>query len=328
MPTSPIVVGSSFYLNVGNNGSGVKDEYLRQTRRWTEAVKAAGYRPFLELKHLGLVTRERLDELKSAVDLFTLHVQYLERPGKSNTTLNLVDPSDRAAIETDPQTANAFDLIRPALVSFHCGFSAVEIGTAPPGDHNYALTPVLSREETFSRINDSLDTVISYFRRKGYANRILIENLDYTSGGGLGCGSAYEHVCEKDFILELLAKPEIGSLLDIAHSLISANNLIRGYTPQHLARALYNSGKLAQIHLNAPQREDGDVFDMHLPFYTDEDVVNTLRTILRMHKNDTDRKDPLFITIEPSASVCESDPEEAVYKQGCELLKLLKAVYG
>ena len=62
---------------------------------------------------------------------------------------------------------------------------------------------------------------------------------------------------------------------------------------------------------------------MHLPFYSDAEVVETLLAIMRLHRNNPGRTESLHITIEPSSDVCESDPETAVFTQGMELLKIL-----
>jgi len=328
MPHSPVMVGSSFYLNVGRSDASVRRSYLEQTARWTSAVRNAGYRPFLELKHMGLINEERIAELRPLADMFTLHLQYLERQGKPYNTMNLVDPKDRAAIEGDDQISNALSVLSPALISVHCGFSALEIGSAPPDDNNYAVTPVLPRAEVFADISKTLDLAWGCFKTRGYGQKVLIENLDYRPPCGLGYGSAYEHVCEPDFILELLKKDHVGSLLDIAHSVIAGNNLSPGFLPWDFARSLYASGKLVQMHLNSPKMEDGQLLDMHLPFYESDAVVSTLFAILCLHNTDHARTEPLFITVEPSAPVCEKDPETAVYHQGMELLDMLDAVYG
>ncbi len=329
MSNSRVVIGSSFYLNVGRSDPGVRRNYLQQTKLWAQAVRRAGYPFFLEIKHLGLIDAERMAELRDITDTFTLHLQYLSRPGKAYNTLNMVDPADRGAIKGDVQIANAFSQLRPKLVSVHCGFSAVEIGTAPPDDHNFAVTRVLSRSETATGIKDTLNIAAGCFAGMEYRSPILIENLDYRPGDpGLGMGGAYEHVCEPDFIFEVLrGNPNVCSLLDVAHGIIAAANLHVKYKINDLAAKLYESGALYQLHLNAPKRDDGGMLDMHLPFYKDTEVVQTLLTVMRLHKANVSRETPLFITIEPKVSDCETDPFNTVYLQGMELLKLLRSSY-
>lgn len=315
-------VGLSYYLNVGKNEPRIKQAYLEQTRRLAAEVNAAGRPFFLELKHLDLVNPEAIAELKPMADMFTMHLQYLNRPGKEDTTLNLADLKDRYAIAKDGQVKEAFRLMDPALVSVHCGFSTEDIGVAPPDNSNYAKSPVLSAELVRSRIDKTVVIASEYFGTLGHKSPLLIENLDYHPAiQGLGFGGAYEHVCEPGFILSVLgSNSRTAMLLDIAHSIISSNAL--GFDPVKFATALFETNKLKQLHLNAPLRQGCNMLDMHLPFYTDSEVVAILKKVLSLHHAER----PLFVTIEPSVGQCEKDPEEAVYRTGMELIDIVESL--
>ena len=297
-----IHIGTSFYLNVGQKDLAVRNAYLDQTRRASDAVRTSGRKFFVELKNINLVTEDRMEELRPLADMFTMHLQYLNKKGEAGVTLNLVNMEDRKALQEDEAVTRAFGLMDPKLISVHCGFSAEEIGVAPPDGHNYALSPVLSRGEILSRIGGTVNLAALMFERMGYKGPILVENLDYRPAQeGLGTGGAYEHVCDPTFISQVLADNwRAGMLLDIAHSVISGHNSTPKFSALGFAKEMVATGKLWQLHCNAPKWESGEARDMHLPFYRDKEVVSMLDNILALnHEKGTERQ-PLFVTIEPS----------------------------
>jgi uncharacterized protein (UPF0276 family) len=149
----------------------------------------------------------------------SMHVQYLHEHD-NGTTLNLV-PDETKEIISDENSDfyKAFDFLDPFVVSFHLGFSSKLVGTEGIDDHNYAIGEVLSKEEVFKSIVESLHVVSKMLRERGYKGKILIENLDYHPTG------AYEYVCESEFISKMAKKRRCGVLLDIAHTIISAHEL-------------------------------------------------------------------------------------------------------
>ena len=76
------------------------------------------------------------------------------------------------------------------------------------------LSPTLTAGEIIDRSQKAVDWV-----RKEYAGPLAVENYNYYPTG------LYEHICRPDFIAEFLEKLDLGLLLDLAHTTVSAANL-------------------------------------------------------------------------------------------------------
>jgi uncharacterized protein (UPF0276 family) len=101
---------------------------------------------------------------------------------------------------------------------------------------------------------------------------LLIENLDYCPEG------AYEHVCEPEFISEVLKRVDCGLLLDLAHARVSADWL--GYDIlDYLDRLPLD--RTTELHLSSPRPIDGRLDDGHHELTdTDFEILDrVLRTI-------------------------------------------------
>jgi uncharacterized protein len=131
-------------------------------------------------------------------------------------------------------------------LSLHLGFSAEEVSFA---GHMLPRSTVLDRETCRERFLGALNIV-----RDGIGVPLLLENLDYCPEG------AYEHVCEPDFIAEILNELDCGLLLDLAHARVSADWL--GYDIEDYLDALPLE-RVMQIHLSGPRHVGDHLDDSH-----------------------------------------------------------------
>ncbi|MBI4838269.1 MAG: DUF692 family protein [Nitrospirae bacterium] len=133
------------------------------------------------------------------------------------------------------------------LFSFDLGPAAEKVGIQ---DYYYvAGSEVLSKAE----IKRAIRAKLLYVKQR-YRGDIAIENLNYFPT------PAYEHVCEAEFINEIVMENDVYMVLDIAHAVISAHNLgINKY--DYLQKMPFN--QIKEIHLSAPGIQDGHWRDLH-----------------------------------------------------------------
>jgi uncharacterized protein (UPF0276 family) len=113
-----------------------------------------------------------------------------------------------------------------------------------------AVSPTLSREETEARIGATVSELTLLTGRE-----ILLENMDYGPTGAL------EYVWEPQFLRACAEAWGCGTILDIAHAIVSAAPL--GLTTKSYLEALIGETAhlVRSIHVNAPCNG----LDMHLP---------------------------------------------------------------
>ena len=134
------------------------------------------------------------------------------------------------------------------FLGFHFGYSAVEVEKRHGPD--VAVTPMLPCEETAARIGATVAELAALTRKV-----ILLENMDYGPTGAL------EYVCEPQFIRACAEAWGCGTILDIAHAMVSAAPLGRT-TESYLEALIAETVHLIRsIHINAPLNG----LDMHLP---------------------------------------------------------------
>ncbi len=141
-----------------------------------------------------------------------------------------------------------FDEVVPALrdmglqlFSFDCGPAAREVRIE---DHTYiANSDVLTRDSLMSLTAERITHI-----RDRLGCRLAMENLNYYPT------DAYKHVCEPDFIAEIVRSNDVGFVLDLAHAVVSAHNF--GITPNAYLSALPLE-RVVEIHLSAPGMRDG-----------------------------------------------------------------------
>jgi len=133
------------------------------------------------------------------------------------------------------------------MFSFDIGPAAEKIKTE---DYYYiARSEVLSKDEIRKIIRQRLK-----FIREKFHGDIALENLNYFPT------SAYSHVCESNFISDIVRDNEVYMVLDIAHAIITVNNMeVDKY--EYLASLPLN--KVKEIHLSAPGVKDGKWRDLH-----------------------------------------------------------------
>jgi uncharacterized protein (UPF0276 family) len=131
--------------------------------------------------------------------------------------------------------------------SLHLGFSAEDIEFN--GSVNRALSETLPPEVIYERACIVLNQL-----KQLVMLPVLVENLDYIPE------SAYETICQPQFISRVLAETNINLLLDISHARISAaalNMPARAYLeqlPLELVR---------EVHVNRPTWRGRQMWDAH-----------------------------------------------------------------
>jgi len=218
----------------------------------------------------------------------SMHVQYIHELDK-NITLNLVSDEVKEILkDKNSSIYKLYDALNPFAVSFHLGFSSKKIGVEGIDNHNFAIDEVLSEEEVFKSIQESLDIIKDVLSERNYQGMILVENLDYHPTG------AYEHVCKPEFISKIARNTGCGVLLDIAHAIISAYEFKMDVT-DFVKRI--GIDLIREVHVNSPLRKNGNWYDINEPFYSSEDAKKILKLILK----ESSSKD-LYLNIE-----CDKD---------------------
>lgn len=188
-------------------------------------------------------------------------------------------------------TVRMIERLHVPWLSIHLGFSAEEVvfdGCMKPA------SALLFREQLFSRLCQHIKALA-----QALPVPLLIENLDYNPGG------AYEYICEPNFITDVLEETNVGLLLDLAHTRVSANRLRVDITDylDHLPLQ-----RVVQLHISGPRWQDNSLVDVHEPLL-DEDY-QLLKSILEITT--------------PKALTLEYRKDKAALKQ--QLFKLAEIV--
>ena len=123
---------------------------------------------------------------------------------------------------------------------------------------------LLSKSELEKKVHSRLSYVKSKFN-----GDIAMENLNYYPT------TAYSHICEAEFISDIIRKNDVYMVLDIAHAVISAHNM-------EIDRYEYLSSlpldRVKEIHLSAPGIKDGKWQDLHeIPTIDEYKILNFIR---------------------------------------------------
>ena len=261
---------------------------LYNERSRADYQKLARKIDFIEIKNLEINLLQSKKDILSKFPI-SMHVQYLSKQEKP-TTLNLVSEETKEIIsDENSDLYRAFDFLNPFVVSFHLGFSSKIIGTKGIDNHNYAVGEVLSEEEVFESITESLNIISKMLRRRGYDGEILIENLDYHPTG------AYEYVCKPEFISKITGKTDCKVLLDLAHTIISAHAF-----EMNVIDFIENIGidLIYEVHVNSPLHKDGKWYDINEPFYYYEAGKEILEYLI-------ERNNAILLNIECEKEVAE-----------------------
>jgi uncharacterized protein (UPF0276 family) len=155
---------------------------------------------------------------------------------------------------TDHDFISYFDALLPYLKSHKFSHFSFDVGPAAEHckteDYYYvAESEVLNAEELTRITAVRLDYV-----KDRYDGIVALENLNYFPT------SAYAHVCDPDFISNIVRKNEVYLILDIAHAMISAHNM--GIPPETYFKRL-PLDRVKEIHLSAHGMLDGKWRDLH-----------------------------------------------------------------
>lgn len=134
--------------------------------------------------------------------------------------------------------------------SFDLG-PAVASVTAAPNRPYVAQSADLGKERLKKIISRRLDYV-----RSKFTGRVGFENLNFFPN------SAYVHVCEPDFISEVIRDNDAYLVLDLAHALISAQNMRMDIRDYLLALPLE---RVIEVHVSGPRMEGTGLIDAHEP---------------------------------------------------------------
>jgi len=133
------------------------------------------------------------------------------------------------------------------LFSFDLGPSAEDVEY---NDYFYITrSAVIGKSQLKKRIQRGL----SYIKRK-FKGIIALENLNYFPT------PAYSTVCDADFIKEVIEENDVYLTLDIAHAIISANNLSINLFNYLSSLPL---DRVIEVHLSAPGKKNGKWKDCH-----------------------------------------------------------------
>ena len=154
------------------------------------------------------------------------------------------------------------------LFSFDLGPSAEDVEY---NDYFYITkSAVIDKSQIKKRIQRDL----SYIKRR-FKGIIALENLNYFPT------PAYSTVCDADFIKEVIEENDVYLTLDIAHAIISANNLSINLFDYLSSLPL---DRVIEVHLSAPGKKNGKWMDCHeKPGIKEVEVLDFLA--LRIPKN-------------------------------------------
>ena len=130
----------------------------------------------------------------------------------------------------------AIELTRTPWFSMHLGFASERVRFV---DHMLPESEPLERQELLARIVE-----VTNEARLHCPLQVLLENLDYCPEG------AYEHVCEPEFIAEVVEMTGAGLLFDTAHWRVSGSWL--GYDPIDALDRLPLE-RVVEIHVSSPR---------------------------------------------------------------------------
>ncbi len=210
---------------------------------------------------LGVTWFEALDARQDIIDL----VDFIEVPGWLLTPA-FVRPHERIVLHNLDQDwsmaspdaidagwperlRNAIAVTRTPWFSMHLGFACEEVRFE---NHMHPESPPLDRALLLDRIVRTTNAA-----RRDCPLQLLLENLDYCPEG------AYEHICEPEFISEVLELTGAGMLFDLAHWRVSASWL--GFDPVE-ALEMLPLDRAVEVHLSSPRPLDdgmGRLEDVH-----------------------------------------------------------------
>lgn len=107
----------------------------------------------------------------------------------------------------------------------------------------------LSRDAVLELMRERLSGV-----RDALTVPLGVENLNYVPT------DAYSHVCEPGFIGQVVADNDVGLVLDLAHAVVTAENIKRDVLSYLRALPLE---RVCEVHLSAPGMQDGVWRDLH-----------------------------------------------------------------
>ena len=154
----------------------------------------------------------------------------------------------------DEDFLDYFNDLLPYLKSHKFSHFSFDIGPAAERckTENYyyvAESEALTAEE-ITRISAER---IGYVK-KLFGGVVALENLNYFPT------SAYDHVCDPDFISKIVRENEVHLILDVAHAMISAHNL--NFSPEDYFTRL-PLDRVKELHLSAHGMRDGKWRDLH-----------------------------------------------------------------
>ena len=155
---------------------------------------------------------------------------------------------------TDHDFVDYFNDLIPYLKAHKFSHFSFDIGPAAERckteDYYYVVeSEVLPAEEIRKITAERLSHV-----KKSFDGLVALENLNYFPT------SAYDHVCDPDFISKIVRENDVYLILDIAHAMISAHNL--NFSPEdYFTRLPLN--RVKEIHLSAHGILDGKWRDLH-----------------------------------------------------------------
>jgi len=153
-------------------------------------------------------------------------------------------------------------ITKAPFFSIHIGFSAALVKFE---NGMQALSPTLEKQELLKKMVANILEL-----KKQIDVPLLLENLDYVPA------AAYEHICEAEFISDLLTQSDTFLLLDLAHAQVSASRFAMSID-EYLSLLPLN--RVRQLHLSGPRARDAVLYDAHEPLLKrDYDLLKKVLT--------------------------------------------------
>jgi uncharacterized protein (UPF0276 family) len=191
-----------------------------------------------------------LPDLEQLVDIVEAPAWDMDSPltaGRRHVLLHNLDLNvslaDPGYVDSDwaDRACAAVDRAATPWFSMHLGFACEKVHF---DGHMLPMSEPLPRDELLERVAGNVERA-----RVALPVPLLLENLDYCPEG------AYEHVCEPDFIHEVLERTDTRLLLDLGHLLVTSSWF--GRSVESLLEELPLE-RVHQLHISSPRPLDGN----------------------------------------------------------------------
>ena len=191
-----------------------------------------------------LITKENISEFNNLADAYVLngHNEVFIRSDKE-----LIHHISTPILDIyNPEVTFYNRIARNNYCSCHLGMACL---VPEREDYHYVSDKIMDRGEIKQKIKDKIEQL----RKQGIKN-IALENCNYYPY------SAYQYICEPDFIKEVIEDNDIGFCLDIAHAIVSAWNMSDSFY-NYVKRLPLD--RITEIHMSGHGMVGDQARDLH-----------------------------------------------------------------